>query len=264
MNMEFTNICDIAVGWKLEFGPIRGRIISRSAHRTLDHTDMPGQTEQMFTFILRDHTGEIEVSVFGDLAQEFIRELNLHSCYEIDNYKVLKENQYALTGHRCRLRLNEFSRITFPPDRTYTATIPFLEYNHTKVMDIYKKCIDDNVNILGVCVKCGELENQTTFKGRPVKKRDIWLADESQAKIKVALWDFDAVTFDATLFDNSIVYLFGARIKEFKNILELKTVMNSMILVSYIIKKYFLNMVMVNHSKLNLLCVKKKFKLYRS
>ncbi|KAF4517526.1 hypothetical protein B566_EDAN005089 [Ephemera danica] len=236
---KFTDIAAIKFWEDDTWGPIRGRVISRSsALRTVNDPMEPSTANYKFTFTLRDLTGEIEIEMFSDLAEEMYQEFQLNNCYEIENYTVTKaDHKYTLTKHECCLRLSDDTRISFPPDRDFTDKIPRQKFKRTLIGNIKKLYEKKNVlvtNVLGVCTEVQELvDREEMNSGRPLKKRVIIVADESQTRIEVQLWDHEAINFNVDLKQRPIIYLNGALINIYKDCFELNTRRNSMLLVGF-------------------------------
>jgi replication factor A1 len=222
------NITDLSSG--IEYNSkICGLVITKTDLKSYD----PVTHEQhgvMFSFTIRDETGDIEVAVFESAdVHNRIQNIALNKVYEIKYFRVKPVNdEYSLTEHDYRLELTEATKIKLLGDGPGIYT-PFA-YPSERISSLTEDGLGAATHILGVCVGENCLTTRTTSTGRSVPYREIFVVDRSREQIQINLWENDASNFDAT--NNPNVYLYGARLAQFQGQLELHTVMNTMLLRS--------------------------------
>lgn len=94
------------------------------------------------------------------------------------------------------------------------SAIPQMIYDFVKVADMNKREKGDNVDLIGVVTEDqGVTEIITKVSGKPLKKRELTIADDSGMSIKMTLWDSLAEEFDSS--GNPIVACKGVRVGDF-------------------------------------------------
>lgn len=227
---EIVSIASLRKDMDLEDWGIEGLITVKSELRTFDRAgDSCGE---MFCFTVRDETGDIEVSVFDHKgAHTFFNAIILNKRFSIKNCKIInKKVKYNLTSHAYELEFTQETEVEFLGDGP--GEFKSFEYESQPIDTIRKESgIDSPINILGICLSHRPLVLKTTMYGRDAYLREIFVTDQSGGRIKIDLWDNEAMKFDPT--GNPVVYLYGARLRDYRGELSLRTVMNTMMLVSF-------------------------------
>lgn len=208
---------------------IEGLIITKSEMRTFDRAGEP--CGEMFCFTMRDQTGDIEVAVFDHKgAHQYYNIIVPKKIFLISNLKVVhKKVKYNLTDHAFELEFTHSTEVEFlgdGPGEYKPFEYPFDPIDSIDISD----GIGSPCNILGICVSHNPLTTKVVPFGRKAYLREIFVIDQSGGKIKIDLWEHEAKKFDTT--GNPVVYLYGARLREYQGELSLRTVMNTMMLVS--------------------------------
>jgi hypothetical protein len=218
---RFINISNVHLEMPPQNRRIRGRVVAKCSLKTFTAKTVDLQesgeknglrSEILFCFILRDTSGEIEITAFASEANRFKNTIIRNEFYEIDDFEIVpKDDEYSVANHVCRLRVDENSLVTHHDDLKFQASVPKFEFPSTPINMI--KDDGNIVNILGVCVGSDEIETKQVSRGSDFPEfrlesfRRIWLADQSNMKVQVALWAFEARDFNPDGYP--IVYLYG-------------------------------------------------------
>lgn len=166
--------------WKIE-----GRIISKSPIKHWKKKDKEGK---LFNIIVLDNTGEIRITAFDEIVDQFYDQLELDKIYYFSNGQIrLKNQMYNSTTHDCEIYLNNETKIDECVETTHE--VPEIQYNLKTVTEI--KELENNIitDIVAICSFVSELEEfDAVSTGRHLKKRDITLADQT-GEIKLTLWN---------------------------------------------------------------------------
>lgn len=93
-------------------GMVEGRVTSKTSIRTFKGPS--GTEEKIFSFIIRDTTGEINVVVAGPSCQQrFERIITVGACYQLNAFKQrLCNPQYRVADHDVELSLSPVNILT--------------------------------------------------------------------------------------------------------------------------------------------------------
>lgn len=75
--------------------------------------------------------------------------------------------------------------------------IPDVQYHFVEIREIANLPKDEVIDVLGVILEIGPLENFKSKNGADLAKRVITLGDDSLAKIQLTLWNEKASSYDA-------------------------------------------------------------------
>lgn len=94
------------------------------------------------------------------------------------------------------------------------SSIPQMSYDFVKIADLDKHEKGSNVDILGVVIEDqGMSEIIAKATGKPTKKREITIADDSNKSVRLTLWDTAAEEFDSN--GSPVLACKGARVGDF-------------------------------------------------
>lgn len=94
------------------------------------------------------------------------------------------------------------------------SAIPQMNYDFVKVADLEKYEKGSNIDILGVVTEdMGMSEIISKLTGKPSKKRELNIVDESCKSVRLTLWDTVAEQFDSS--NNPVIACKGARVSDF-------------------------------------------------
>ena len=72
-----------------------------------------------------------------------------------------------------------------------------MQYHFVEIREIANLPKDEVIDVLGVILEIGPLENFKSKNGADLAKRVITLGDDSLAKIQLTLWNEKASSYDA-------------------------------------------------------------------
>uniref|UniRef100_A0A5S6QRM4 Replication protein A subunit n=1 Tax=Trichuris muris TaxID=70415 RepID=A0A5S6QRM4_TRIMR len=207
---------------------IRARVTQKSAIKTWSNKRGDGK---LFSVDLADESGEIRATAFNAECERF--------------YPVLQTKQvYLIQGGTIKVANRQFTSIdndyelTFSPETQVEpcfdesiCNLPEVSFHLTKIKDIENATRDRLIDVLGVVIMIGPVENKiarSTLK--ELKKRDIRLVDDSGVAISLTLWGNEAEDFNCEM--NSLIAVKGCRISEFGGSLSLNAGSNTQIHVN--------------------------------
>ncbi|CEP18126.1 hypothetical protein [Parasitella parasitica] len=188
---------------------IKARVTQKSAIKTWHNSKSDGK---LFSVHLLDSTGEIKATAFTEQVDRFYNLLEEGKVYYISKAHVsMARKQFSTLNNEYELVLQHGTEIEACNE---TAEIPQVKYNFVKIADIDKHEKDTNCDVLGVVTEdFGISEIVTKSTGRPMKKRELTLADESLKTIRLTLWDAQAEQFDSS--NTPIIACKGVRVNDF-------------------------------------------------
>ncbi|KAI8970131.1 replication factor-A protein [Mycotypha africana] len=167
---------------------------------------------QLFSVNLLDTTGEIKATAFNDQVDRLYNMLEEGKVYYISKARVtMAKKQFSTLNNEYELQFENATEIEACPD---SGNIPQINFDFVKIADIDRVPKDTNIDVIGVVVESSEInELVSKVTGKPMKKRDVMIADESLKRIKLTLWDAKAEQFaDQT---NPVVAVKGVRVSDF-------------------------------------------------
>lgn len=94
------------------------------------------------------------------------------------------------------------------------SSIPQIVYNFVKIADLEKHEKGSNIDIVGIVTEdMGLTEIVTKATGKPTKKRELIVADDSMKSVRLTLWDTVAEEFDSS--DYPVIAAKGVRVSDF-------------------------------------------------
>jgi len=208
---------------------IKARIVNKSDVKRWDKG--PNNQGQLFSCTLMDSEGtEIRATFFRDAVDKF--------------FEMLQENNvYTFSGGRTKTANRQYSRVDNDFELTFDAhseiqhvandsSIQEVNLARVKIADIANRNPGDFVDVLGVAVEIGNIEEFVSKAGKDLVKLEVGIVDESQATIRVTLWGDRSREFHAkvTEMQNPIVGFKGAKISDWGG-RTLGTMMGSQILI---------------------------------
>ncbi|KAJ5069761.1 replication protein a 70 kda DNA-binding subunit a [Anaeramoeba ignava] len=160
---------------------IKARIISKSEIGTFSNTTREGR---MCSINLIDEEGsEMKATMFDDSIDKFYEQIEEDSVYYIKNGKMKINNSPVQTT----IFQMTFSNRTVMQKCEDDGSIPKMTFSFTPIGKIKELKSQTLVDIIGILIEMGNLENLTTKDGRAVAKRRLVLIDQT-SKIEVTLW----------------------------------------------------------------------------
>ncbi|KAI8639445.1 replication factor-A protein 1 [Parasitella parasitica] len=198
---------------------IKARVTQKSEIRKWHNSKSDGQ---LFSVNLLDSTGEIKATAFTEQVDKFYNLLEEGQVYYISKAQVtMAKKQFSTLNNEYELLLQSGTEIQACGE---AADIPQVKYCFVKIADIDNcekdsNCVDRKaeklvLDVLGVVTEdAGISEIVSKASGKPMKKRELTLADESLKTIRITLWGAQAEQFDAT--GTPIIACKGVRVNDY-------------------------------------------------
>ena len=165
---------------------------------------------KLFSFELKDFTGEFRCTAFNDAVRFF-------NLIEVDNVIIL--SQAKIQRANKQYNPNSDNELIIRSDSIVQA----IENNNDCPQATLEPCAISNiefassgavVDVMGICLSASELDTVNSSKtGRLLKKRDLILMDKS-AMIQLTIWGKEAEDF---VFEaGQVIVVRKAKVSEFK------------------------------------------------
>lgn len=172
---------------------------------------------RLFSVTLLDHSGEIRLTCFNDVADKYFDLLQEGKIYDISNFNVrISKRQYGNVQNDYEIAASADTVIV--PVLDADNDIPSIHYSFVKIAKVSESNKDDVLDVIGIVKDCGDLQ-QITAKTtqKQLTKRDITLLDNSNASVRVTFWGQLAEEFnDAQAASRPVLAIKGARVNEFQ------------------------------------------------
>ncbi|KAI9498454.1 replication protein A DNA-binding subunit [Zychaea mexicana] len=167
---------------------------------------------KLFNVNLLDKSGEIKATAFNDQVDRLFHVLEEGKVYYISKARVtMARKQFSTLDNEYELVIENQTEIEVCPDE---VTIPKMNFSFVRIADIANYEKDATVDIIGVVRDDnGVQEIITKSTGRPVKKRELVVVDDSEKQIRLTLWDKTAENFDSS--GAPVVAFRGLRVNDF-------------------------------------------------
>ncbi|KAF1804516.1 hypothetical protein V8B55DRAFT_1499736 [Mucor lusitanicus] len=188
---------------------IKARVTQKSDIKKWHNSKSDGQ---LFSVHLLDSSGEIKATIFTDQVDRFYNLLEEGKVYYISKARVtMARKQFSTLNNEYELIFENGTEIQACEE---ASNIPQVKYNFVKIADIDKCEKDSNCDVLGVVTEdMGVSEIITKSTGRPLKKRELTLADDSLKTIRITFWGNQAEQFDAS--GSPVIACKGVRVNDF-------------------------------------------------
>jgi replication factor A1 len=173
---------------------------------------------RLFSVTLLDHSGEIRLTCFNEVADKYFDLLQEGKVYDVSNFQVkISKRQYGNVQNDYEISADSHTAIA-PVLDAVNDDIPSIHYTFVKIAKVAESKKDDVLDVIGVVKECGELQ-QITAKTtqKQLTKRDITLLDTSNASIRVTFWGKLAEDFtEAQAASCPVLAIKGARVNEYQ------------------------------------------------
>jgi replication factor A1 len=203
---------------------IKARVANKSEMRTWSNSRGEGK---LFSFDLMDESGEIRCTAFRDVADKYFNYLQVDKVYYFSKCQVKPANkQFNTIKNEYEMTLNSDSVIE--ECLNDDGVVPQVKYNFVPIDSVASMDVGALVDVIGICKEASDIQTFTSRStNRELKKRDVFLVDQSKTAITLTLWGSQADSFDGT--NNPVVLIKGAKVGEFGGGKNLSTVMSSQI-----------------------------------
>lgn len=149
---------------------------------------------RLFSVNFSDETSEIKATMFNDVADEYEQVFQVGSMYVISGTCTIKiaDRKYAKLKHLCEMSLNKGSHVVKVDD---VATVPQVLYDFISIEKIADLQKDEIIDTIGIILSVSPVYIVSTKSG-DVAKRVISIADDTNYKIDLTIWNSQAQNFE--------------------------------------------------------------------
>lgn len=169
----------------------------------------------LFSMDLMDDSGEIRCTAFREMAEKYHSFVQVDKMYYISKCQIKVANkQFSAINNDYEMTIGNESIIQECHDNDASLSSASM-YNFVPLDLVKDKTVGSLIDIIGVCKGASDLQEFTAkTTGREMKKREIYLLDQSNHEICLALWGKDAEDFTSAE-DNPIIAIRGAKLGEY-------------------------------------------------
>lgn len=170
---------------------IRGRIVSKSNIRTWSNAKGEGK---LFSFDMMDDSASIRVTAFKAECDKFYELFQVGDVILLSRGQIKAANKtFSKLDNDYELSLSSDSILELFADDT---SCPKISYNFVPINQLESYPAESIVDVAGVITSIGEVQTiMTKSTNRELKKRDLQIADQSEAQVRVTIWGEEAVSF---------------------------------------------------------------------
>uniref|UniRef100_A0A1I7Z0J5 Probable replication factor A 73 kDa subunit n=1 Tax=Steinernema glaseri TaxID=37863 RepID=A0A1I7Z0J5_9BILA len=173
---------------------------------------------RVFSFTLADKNGsELRVSAFGEVAERLHQNVQEGQMYYINgspNIVKAADKRYNSTGHDYEVTMRNDSDVTPCHDRAQVKAAP-LKLN-VRALNKIGSSQGQNIDVLAVVEKVDEPADITVrATGDIVKKRNVYLVDDSNTMVQMTLWGEQATEFGVGPDEHPVIGIKGIQVREY-------------------------------------------------
>ncbi|KAL7668568.1 hypothetical protein ACOME3_009265 [Neoechinorhynchus agilis] len=186
---------------------VRVRVTAKQPVRTWSNSRGEGR---LFSFDIVDQSGEMRVTAFNDVCDNFFSTLEVGKVYYMSKGTIKPANrQYTSIANDYEMTLNHDSIIE--PCEDCEDDIPSAQYNFVHIKSLADKQVNTMVDVLAVIKSVTDTQVLTIRQSsKEISKRELILVDKSESQITCAIWGVQAEEFE---FSGPVtVAIKGARI----------------------------------------------------
>ncbi|KAI8136441.1 replication factor-A protein [Fennellomyces sp. T-0311] len=167
---------------------------------------------KLFNIHLLDKSGEIKATAFNDQVDRLYHMFEEGKVYYLSKARVtMARKQYSTLDNEYELVLENSTEIELCGDE---ISIPKMNFNFVRIADVDQYEKNASIDMIGVVREdAGIQELISKASGRPLKKRDLMLVDDSLKQIKLTLWDKAAEEFESS--GSPVCAFRGLRVSDF-------------------------------------------------
>ena len=188
---------------------IKARVTRKGEMKTWKNKNGEGQ---LFSVDFVDSQGgEIRATCFKDTAKKFFPIFEENKVYLVSHGQIkFADQRFNPLSHEYEITLDNSSTVELCSDDN---AIPTVQYNFERIANLTNAEGNSVIDLIGVVSQVGEIANITSKSGNELTKRDIFVADDTGASIKLTLWSDKAVSFSSP--PGTIIAIKGARVSDY-------------------------------------------------
>ncbi|KAK0410864.1 hypothetical protein QR680_005368 [Steinernema hermaphroditum] len=174
---------------------------------------------RVFSFTIADKNGsELRVSAFGDVAERlhnFVQEGQMYYVNGSPGIVKAADKRYNSTGHDYEITMRNDADVTVCSDRAVVKAAP-LKLNVRPLNKIGAGPQGQGIDVLAIVEKVDELSDVTVRStGNIIKKRNVYIVDDSNTMVQLTIWDDKAVEFNVAPDEHPVIGLKNVIVREF-------------------------------------------------
>ncbi|KAI8070318.1 putative replication factor-A protein 1 [Gongronella butleri] len=188
---------------------IKARVTQKS---DIKHWSNQRSEGKLFSVNLLDKSGEIKATAFKDQVDRLYPLLEEGKVYYISRARVtMAKKQFSTLDNEYELT---FETNTEVEQCNNEDAVPNMKYNFVKIADMDKHEKNQVVDIIGVVRDVSTVQELVAkSSGRPMKKREMTVVDQTEKEIRMTIWEAQAETFDGT--GEPVVAFKGVRVNDY-------------------------------------------------
>ncbi|XP_003738527.1 replication factor A protein 1-like [Galendromus occidentalis] len=200
-------------------GEIQGRVKSKTLVKSWSKGNANGK---IFNFVLRNTSGEMNIIVSGNAADDIFDKIAVGNCYKVNAFKVKSAyQQYRVTGHDCELQLTKLSRII----EITGEDLPKIQASITTLAEIIFKPVNATVDILAVIFDVRPPQTFNCRDGTNTEKQTVLVVDDTMKMVEIGLWSEFVGKLDNK--EGEAVVLQNLQVRDFNEKRQLSTTTNT-------------------------------------
>lgn len=206
------NVIDIAA--LNPYPGARWTIKARVTNRTpIKHWSNARGEGKLFSFELLDRAGgEIRATMFNDAVDKYYDQMCPSATFYFSGGKVkIANRKFSSLNNEYELSFDANADIRPAPE---DASISQMNYNFKKIAALETLPGDSTIDLIGIVKDVGNCMELTSKAGKELKKRDLVLVDDSEAEVKVTLWEARAME-DCSPWLDQVLAIKGCRVSEY-------------------------------------------------
>jgi replication factor A1 len=189
---------------------IKARVTSRAPIK--NWTNARGQGKLFSVDLLDAKGGEIRGTMFNDAVDKFYEILRPGNVFYFSGGKIKMANRkFSSVNNDYEITFDQHSEITPAQDDTQ---IQQMNYNFKKIAQIESLSADANIDVIGIVKNVGQVQEIMSKAGKQLFKRDLSLVDDSNAEVKVTLWN-ERAQEDCSSWESNVLAIKGCRVSEY-------------------------------------------------
>ncbi|CAK4626418.1 hypothetical protein LEN26_007195 [Aphanomyces euteiches] len=190
---------------------IKARVTARSPVK--NWTNARGQGKLCSVDLLDAKGGEIRATLFNDAVDAFYDRLIPNGIFYFSGGKIKMANRkFSAINNDYEVTFDTSSDIVAAPDDHAIQTV---SYNFKTIASIESLPVESTIDMIGIVKSVGPCSELTSKAGKQLHKRDFTLVDDTNAEIKVTLWNERAQDSSCDAWANQVLAIKGCRISDF-------------------------------------------------
>ncbi|KAK0414152.1 hypothetical protein QR680_007173 [Steinernema hermaphroditum] len=174
---------------------------------------------RVFSFTITDKNGnELRASAFGEIADrlhDFVQEGQMYYIRGSPYIVKAADKRYNSTGHDYEITIRNDADVSVCTDRAVMKAAP-LKLNVRPLNKIGAGLQGQGIDVLAIVEKVDEPSDVTVRStGNIIKKRNVYLVDDSNTMVQLTIWNDKAVEFNVDPGEHPVIGIKNAQVSEY-------------------------------------------------